>query len=153
MKSSYTIQWFPWSTCFTHPPSQRNSITWLTLLHFVLRLMRWFWLWMANQVPFSILTSLKVVTNITTTKSAHVVKKPHCAPVWAVVECCSNYLPQWKFYIGIPWEFLDFCGFNFRDFGFTTVYNSILFSSPLVLLGHHDLRGFCFCGFLFVPPH
>ena len=29
--------------------------------------------------------------------------------------------------------FLDFPGFNFRDFRFTAVYNSILFSSPLVL--------------------
>ena len=30
--------------------------------------------------------------------------------------------------------FLDFLGFDFRNFRFTAVYNSILFSSPLVLL-------------------
>ena len=49
--------------------------------------------------------------------------------------------------------FLDFRGFDFRDFRFTAVYNSILFSSPLVLLSNLDLRGFCFRGFLFVSPH
>ena len=38
--------------------------------------------------------------------------------------------------------FLDFRGFHFRDFRFTTVYNSILFSSPLVLLSNLDLRSF-----------
>ena len=35
----------------------------------------------------------------------------------------------------------------------TAVYNSILFSSPLVLLSNLDLRGFCFLGFIFVSPH
>ena len=48
--------------------------------------------------------------------------------------------------------FLDFRGFDFRDFQFNAVYNSILFSSPLVLLSNLDLRGFCFLGF-FVCPH
>ena len=40
--------------------------------------------------------------------------------------------------------FLDFRGFDFRNFWFTAVYNSILFSSSLVLLSNLDLRGFCF---------
>ena len=48
--------------------------------------------------------------------------------------------------------FLDFRGFDFRDFQFTAVYNTILFSTPLVLLSHLDLRGFCFCVF-FVSPN
>ena len=39
--------------------------------------------------------------------------------------------------------FLDFHGFDFRDFWFT------LFSTPLVLISNLHLRGFCFCGF----PH
>ena len=37
---------------------------------------------------------------------------------------------------------------DFRDFQFNVVvYNSILFTSPLVLLSNLDLRGFCFRGF------
>ena len=43
--------------------------------------------------------------------------------------------------------FLDFHGFDFRDFQFNADYNSILFSSPLVLLSNLDLRCFCFLGF------
>ena len=46
--------------------------------------------------------------------------------------------------------FLDFLGFDFRDF---QLYNSIQFSSPLVILSNLDLRGFCFRGFLFVSPY
>ena len=49
--------------------------------------------------------------------------------------------------------FLDFHGFDFIDFLFTAIYNSILFSSPLVLLSNLDLRSFCFRGFIFVSPH
>ena len=48
--------------------------------------------------------------------------------------------------------FLDFCGFDLRDFQFNAVYNSILFSSPLVLLSNLDLRGFRFPRF-FMCPH
>ena len=47
---------------------------------------------------------------------------------------------------------LDFRSFDFRDYWFNAVYNSILFSSPLVLLSNLDLRGFCFCAFLIVSP-
>ena len=47
--------------------------------------------------------------------------------------------------------FLDFCGFNFCHFWFTMVYNSILFSSPLVLLNNLNSCGFCFRIFLCVP--
>ena len=39
--------------------------------------------------------------------------------------------------------FLDFHGFRI-----TAVYNSILISSPLVLLSNLDLRGFCFRFFM-----
>ena len=49
--------------------------------------------------------------------------------------------------------FLDFRGLDFGNFWFTSVYNSILFSSPLVLLSNLNLRCFCFCGFSFGPPH
>ena len=48
--------------------------------------------------------------------------------------------------------FLDFRGFDFRNFRFNAVYNSILFSSPLVLLGNLDLRSFCLPCF-FMCPH
>ena len=48
--------------------------------------------------------------------------------------------------------FLDFCGFDFRNFRFNEVYNSILFSSPLVLLSNLDLHGFWFPWF-FICPH
>ena len=49
--------------------------------------------------------------------------------------------------------FLDFRSFDFRDFWFNAVYNSILFSSPLVLLSNLDLRGFPFPRFFYVSPH
>ena len=49
--------------------------------------------------------------------------------------------------------FLDFRGFNFCGFQFTAVYNSILFSSSLVMLSNLDLRGFCFPRFFFMCPH
>ena len=49
-------------------------------------------------------------------------------------------------------EFLDFRCFDFCNFRFNAVYNSFLFSSPLVLLSNLDLRGFCFRIF-FVSPH
>ena len=48
--------------------------------------------------------------------------------------------------------FLDFRGFEFLDFRFNTVYNSILFSSPLVLLSNLDFRGFRFPRFFHVSP-
>ena len=49
--------------------------------------------------------------------------------------------------------FLYNCGFDFCNFRFTVVYNSLLFSSSLVLLSNLHLRGFCFRGFSFVSPH
>ena len=51
--------------------------------------------------------------------------------------------------------FLDFRGFDFRDFRFNAIYNGILFSSPLrplVLLSNLELRGFRFPRF-FMCPH
>ena len=48
--------------------------------------------------------------------------------------------------------FLDFGGFNFCNFRFNAVYNSILFSSLIVQLSNLDLPGFCFHVF-YVPPH
>ena len=49
--------------------------------------------------------------------------------------------------------FLDFRSFNFRDFGFNVAYNSILLSSPLVLLSNLALRTWFLLSavFLFVP--
>ena len=40
---------------------------------------------------------------------------------------------------------------DFRDFRSNAVYNSILFSSPLILLSNLDLRGFASAGFFCVP--
>ena len=48
--------------------------------------------------------------------------------------------------------FLDFRGFDFRKFWFTSVDDSNLFSSPLVLLSDLHLRGFCF-SVIFLSPH
>ena len=49
--------------------------------------------------------------------------------------------------------FFDFCSFHFRDFRFNAIYDSILFSSPLVLLSNLNLHGFCFPRFFFMCPH
>ena len=53
-----------------------------------------------------------------------------------------------KVQLTIP-AFLDFRGFNLHNFWF---YNSILFSSPLVLISNLDLHGFLFLRF-FLCPH
>ena len=45
---------------------------------------------------------------------------------------------------GIPW----YPRFGFTNFQFNGVYNSILFSSALVLISTRDLRGFSFGNFL-----
>ena len=50
------------------------------------------------------------------------------------------------------WAFLDFRSFDFCNFWFNAVYNSILFSSPLVLLSNLDLRVFWF-RVVFLFPH
>ena len=47
--------------------------------------------------------------------------------------------------------FLDFRAFDFCNFRFNGVYNSILFFSPLVLLSNFDLHSFPFCIFLMCP--
>ena len=47
--------------------------------------------------------------------------------------------------------FLHFRGFDFHYFWFTAVYDSILFSSPVVLLSNLDLHSFCF--HFFLCPH
>ena len=64
---------------------------------------------------------------------------------------CGMKKTYWKQVF--PQAFLDFRAFDFRGFPFTAVYNSILFSSPLVLLSNLDLRGFCFRGFSFGSQH
>ena len=48
--------------------------------------------------------------------------------------------------------FLDFHDFNYRGFPFTAVYNSIICSSPLVLLSNLDLHSLCFRFFFFCVP-
>ena len=77
------------------------------------------------------------------------------------------YITQPSFTIRIPyWNFVSFIesilcttqafrgfrGFDFRNFQFTTVYNSILFSSHLVLLSNLDLSSFCL-RVSFMCPH
>ena len=54
-----------------------------------------------------------------------------------------------KDYAHVLQAFLDFRSFEIHDFLFAAVYNSIIFSSPLVLLSDLDLQGFCF----FLYPH
>ena len=53
----------------------------------------------------------------------------------------------------IEQAFLNFLSFDFGDFQFNKVYNSILFSSPLLLLSNLNLPSFRFRGFYFVSPH
>ena len=51
-------------------------------------------------------------------------------------------------------EFLDFRGFDFRDFLFNVVYDSILFSLPLVLLSMElQFTQFLLCADFFMCPH
>jgi hypothetical protein len=54
--------------------------------------------------------------------------------------CALGY----QLYYSTVQVFLDFRGLDFRNFWFNAVYNSILFSSPLVLLSNLNLRGFPF---------
>ena len=49
--------------------------------------------------------------------------------------------------------FLDFHSFDFRNYRFTVVYNSILFSSLLLLLSNLGLCRFCFSRYFYVSPH
>ena len=66
----------------------------------------------------------------------------------------SSWAISTHFVLEFPSQaFLNFQGFNFGNFPFNLVYNSILFSSPLVLLSNLDLRGFCLRGLYFVSPH
>ena len=53
--------------------------------------------------------------------------------------------------INILQVFLDFRSFDICNFQFTAVYNSIIFSSSLVLLSNFDLRGFYFRIFCMCP--
>ena len=46
---------------------------------------------------------------------------------------------------------MNFPVFDIRNFRFTAVYDSILFSSPLVQLSNHDFRGFASAVFLLYP--
>ena len=48
--------------------------------------------------------------------------------------------------------FLDFRGFDFCNFQFNAVYDSILFSSPLVLLSNLNLCDICFQRFFLCVP-
>ena len=49
--------------------------------------------------------------------------------------------------------FLNFRSYDSLNFWFNAFYDSILFSSPLVLLSNLDLRGFRFRQFYDVSPH
>ena len=64
--------------------------------------------------------------------------------VFLMIFSSKTFTVQW-----LPLQtFLDFCGLAFHNFWFTKVYNSILFSFPLVLPSNLDLHGCCFRGFL-----
>ena len=72
-------------------------------------------------------------------------------PICRFSKSASSYIKKTLYYVSTCLQayiqaFLDFYGFNFRNFQFTAVYNSFLFSFPLVLQSNLDLRGFCFCG-------
>ena len=62
----------------------------------------------------------------------------------------SDQIHSCKIYGNTIQAFLNFRGFDFLDFRFNAVYNSILFSSPLVLLSNLNLR---FCFRFFLCPH
>ena len=71
-------------------------------------------------------------------------------------QVCDHYVYPKFFTSNIIFEiqaFIDFRSFEFRNFWFTVVYNSILFSFPLVLLSSLDLRGIHFPRFVYVSPH
>ena len=68
-----------------------------------------------------------------------------CLIVWQLHDDCMT--TAWLL------AYLDFHGFDFRNFQFPGVDNSILFSSSLVLLTNLDLRGFRFRGLFCVSPH
>ena len=51
----------------------------------------------------------------------------------------------------IKMTFLDFHGFDFRNFRFNAVYNSILFFTPLVILSNIGYMVFASTGFLWCP--
>ena len=74
----------------------------------------------------------------------------HKGGVVSTVQCIYQYSNTLATLYYVQ-AFLDFRGFDFRNFRFNTVYNSILFSFPLVPLNNLDLCGFCFRVFLCVP--
>jgi hypothetical protein len=71
--------------------------------------------------------------------------------------CFIHSISEWnsQLHINVHCEiqaFLDFRGFDFHDFRFNAVYNSILFSSPLVLLLVTSIyAGFAFAVLFFCP--
>ena len=64
----------------------------------------------------------------------------------------SDQIHSCKIYGNTIQAFLNFRGFDFRDFRFNAVYNSILFASPLVLISNLKFRGFCFLRFYLCVP-
>ena len=83
-------------------------------------------------------------------------RKNRCRRVYSSTLKTQGILFRLTTFQGIKFTiqaFLDFHGFDFRYFRFNAVYNSIISSSPFVVLCNLDLCGFCFCGFLFVSPH
>ena len=75
------------------------------------------------------------------------------ASQWGEIFCKGAFLFSQDIYKKHLQAFLDFRGFEFRNFQFNSVYNSILLSSPLVLLSNLNSGGFCFLGFRFVSPY
>ena len=129
-----------------------------------------FWIFVKSKVIYSgILTTFRVLLDLwyrfvkrpcTTTVSGTIflyfislkkVSKKSC--LTKTLSNCPIQLKKLQFrtIFFLIQAFLDFWGFVFCDFWFNTVHNSILFSSPLVLLSNLNLRGFCIPCFLCVP--
>ena len=68
-----------------------------------------------------------------------------------IIENSPKFLRKILIYMYVQ-AFLDFHGFDFCSFLFTAIYNSIVFSAPLVQLSNLDLHGFCSRSFLFCVP-
>ena len=67
------------------------------------------------------------------------------------IESFEKYFEITKGYRLPIHAFLDLCGFDVRNFPLNAVDNSVLFSSPLVLISNFNLRGFCLRGLFFYP--
>ena len=133
--------------------------------------MTWLWLGILNELQSHFVSLVKILQEF---------KKEFWWNYWGILVAIHlfNYwlvYVNWKcwfksicilvYFMGKKIDFFSFYGYpltallaylllqaflDFRNFRFTAVYNSILFSSALVLLSNLDLRSFYFCEFFFV---